>query len=92
MPGHASGAAATRDMCPGCADAWCQAALKDSVRKGGLRVERWGNVSDVPLHRILVNQGGEPYQHENYLGDAVTTWRDKLKLLRLYDTRGTAAT
>jgi len=44
---------------------------------------------------ILVNQSGKPYQHENYLGDAVTTWRDKLKLrkeLRLYDTRGTAAT
>lgn len=45
--------------------------------------------------RLLVNQGGTPYQHENYLGDAVSTWRDKLKLrkeLRLYDTRGTAAT
>lgn len=45
--------------------------------------------------RIRVNQGGEPCQHENYLGDAVTTWRDKLKLrkeLRLYDIRGTAAT
>lgn len=45
--------------------------------------------------RILVNKGGEPYQHENYLGDAVSTWRDKLGLrreLRLYDARGTAAT
>lgn len=33
--------------------------------------------------------------HENYLGDAVSTWRDKLKIrkdLRLYDARGTAAT
>lgn len=45
--------------------------------------------------RIIVNKGGEPYQHENYLGDAVSTWRDKLHLrsdLRLYDARGTAAT
>ncbi|HBD92118.1 MAG TPA: hypothetical protein DC061_16930 [Gemmobacter sp.] len=51
--------------------------------------------------RVLVNKGGEPYQHENYLGDAVSTWRDKLKIRaadpadrrpRLYDARGTAAT
>lgn len=45
--------------------------------------------------RIIVNKRGNPYQHENYLGDAVSTWRDKLKLrseLRLYDARGTAAT
>ncbi|WP_181164728.1 tyrosine-type recombinase/integrase [Amaricoccus solimangrovi] len=45
--------------------------------------------------RILVNQGGEPYRHENYLGDAVSAWRDRLKMrreLRLYDARGTAAT
>lgn len=45
--------------------------------------------------RLLVNKGGEPYSHENYLGDAVSTWRTKLKLrpeLRLYDARGTAAT
>lgn len=54
-------------------------------------------IAELPegQERILVNQSGEPYQHENYLGDAVTTWRDKLKLrkeLRLYDTRGTAAT
>lgn len=44
---------------------------------------------------IITNKGGRPYQHENYLGDAVSTWRDKLKLrtdLRLYDARGTAAT
>jgi hypothetical protein len=45
--------------------------------------------------RLITNQRGQPYQHENYLGDAVSTWRDKLKLrkaLRLYDARGTAAT
>jgi len=44
---------------------------------------------------IITNKGGQPYQHENYLGDAVSTWRDKLGLrseLRLYDARGTAAT
>ncbi|NBE05966.1 tyrosine-type recombinase/integrase [Paragemmobacter ruber] len=44
---------------------------------------------------IITNLAGEPYQHGNYLGDAVSTWRDKLKLrsdLRLYDARGTAAT
>lgn len=38
---------------------------------------------------------GEPYTHGNYLGDAVSAWRDKLKIradLRLYDARGTAAT
>lgn len=45
--------------------------------------------------RIICNKGGDPYSHENYLGDAVSTWRDKLHLrsdLRLYDARGTAAT
>lgn len=45
--------------------------------------------------RIIVNRGGDPYTHENYLGDAVSTWRDKLHIrkdLRLYDARGTAAT
>lgn len=45
--------------------------------------------------RLLVNQSGAPYSHENYLGDAVSAWRDKLKLrrdLHLYDARGTAAT
>lgn len=45
--------------------------------------------------RIITNKGGEPYTHENYLGDAVSAWRDRLKLrpeLRLYDARGTAAT
>jgi integrase len=44
---------------------------------------------------FLVTKGGEPYTHENYLGDAVSQWRDKLKIrreLRLYDARGTAAT
>jgi site-specific recombinase XerD len=45
--------------------------------------------------RLIVNKRGMPYQHENYLGDAVSEWRDKLKIrreLRLYDARGTAAT
>lgn len=45
--------------------------------------------------RLIVNKAGQPYQHENYLGDAVSEWRDKLKIrsdLRLYDARGTAAT
>lgn len=45
--------------------------------------------------RLIVNKKGLPYQHENYLGDAVSEWRDQLKLrreLRLYDARGTAAT
>lgn len=45
--------------------------------------------------RLITNMRGQPYQHENYLGDAVSTWRDKLKIrseLRLYDARGTAAT
>lgn len=44
---------------------------------------------------FITNKAGQPYQHENYLGDAVSQWRDKLKLrdgLRLYDARGTAAT
>jgi integrase len=50
---------------------------------------------------IIVTQGGTPYTHENYLGDAVSEWRDKLKIRadlpakqrpRLYDARGTAAT
>ncbi len=44
---------------------------------------------------FLVNKGGQPYQHENYLGDAVSQWRDRLKMrsaLRLYDARGTAVT
>lgn len=45
--------------------------------------------------RLLITKGGTPYTHENYLGDAVSTWRDKLHIrsaLRLYDARGTAAT
>ncbi|HHX89632.1 MAG TPA: hypothetical protein GX700_07650 [Paracoccus sp.] len=44
---------------------------------------------------FIVNKAGQPYQHENYLGDAISQWRDKLKIpggLRLYDARGTAAT
>lgn len=54
-------------------------------------------ISTTPADQnvFLVNKSGAPYQHENYLGDAVSTWRDKLKLrseLRLYDARGTAAT
>lgn len=45
--------------------------------------------------RLIANKRGEPYQHENYLGDAVSTWRDKIKIraeLQLKDARGTAAT
>lgn len=54
-------------------------------------------IADTPdgQGRFIVNRAGQPYQHENYLGDAVSTWRDKLKIraeLRLYDARGTAAT
>jgi integrase len=44
---------------------------------------------------FIATRGGQPYRHENYLGDAVSEWRDKLKIradLRLYDARGTAAT
>lgn len=43
---------------------------------------------------FIVNKAGKPYQHENYLGDAVSQRRDKLEIridLRLYDARGTAA-
>lgn len=45
--------------------------------------------------RLLVTAEGTPWTHENYLGAAVSTWRDNLGLrseLRLYDARGTAAT
>ncbi|SDL36204.1 hypothetical protein [Paracoccus chinensis] len=54
-------------------------------------------IADTPAGQatFLVNKGGHAYQHENYLGDAVSSWRDTLKLrpeLRLYDARGTAAT
>lgn len=54
-------------------------------------------IADTPPEqdRIIVNKSGQPYRHENYLGDAVSDWRDKLgirKNLRLYDARGTAAT
>lgn len=44
---------------------------------------------------LILTAGGTPYTHENYLGDAVSNWRDKLSIrkeLRLYDARGTAAT
>jgi integrase len=44
---------------------------------------------------IITNMRGQPYKHGNYLGDAVSEWRDKIGLrrdLRLYDARGTAAT
>ena len=60
--------------------------------------QRMGDLIDsLPADqpRIIVNQRGQPYQHENYLGDAVSDWRDRLKIrsdLRLYDARGTAAT
>lgn len=46
-------------------------------------------------NRLIVNKRGHPYHHENYLGDAVSSWRDSINLrrdLRLYDARGTAAT
>jgi len=54
-------------------------------------------IADTPPGQahLIVTKGGEPYTHENYLGDAVSAWRDKLKIrsvLRLYDARGTAAT
>lgn len=58
-----------------------------------MRPRMVGLIADAPPNQnvFLVNRG-EPYQHENYLGDAVSTWRDKLGLrsnLRLYDARGT---
>lgn len=54
-------------------------------------------IADTPVgqSQFIVNKSGQPYQHENYLGDAVSQWRDKLGIrsdLRLYDARGTAAT
>ena len=45
--------------------------------------------------RLIVTKAGAPYTHANYLGDAVSEWRDRLGMrreLRLYDARGTAAT
>ncbi|MEM1079246.1 MAG: tyrosine-type recombinase/integrase [Pseudomonadota bacterium] len=45
--------------------------------------------------RILTTSQGQPWGNKNYLGDAVSTWRDRLELrteLRLQDCRGTAAT
>jgi len=45
--------------------------------------------------RVLTTERGTPWNHENYLGDAVSEWRDRLGLrkeLRLYDCRGTAIT
>lgn len=44
---------------------------------------------------FIATRSGAPYGHENYLGDAVSEARDRLKMrgeLRLYDARGTAAT
>lgn len=44
---------------------------------------------------LLATASGDPYRHENYLGDAVSAARDRLGLrkeLRLYDARGTAVT
>ncbi|MFB9223895.1 tyrosine-type recombinase/integrase [Paracoccus cavernae] len=44
---------------------------------------------------LITTQAGTPFKHENYLGDAVSEWRDRLNIrkeLRLYDARGTAAT
>lgn len=55
---------------------------------------------------LLRGQRGRPYTHEDYLGDAVSDWRDRINAaakaagkpepirrgLRLYDARGTAAT
>ncbi|WBU59014.1 tyrosine-type recombinase/integrase [Paracoccus albus] len=49
---------------------------------------------DAQSH-LIATASGQPYKHANYLGDAVSEWRDRLKLrpeLRLYDARGTAAT
>jgi integrase len=59
---------------------------------------RMGDLIDATpagQERLIVNKAGKPYKHENYLGDAVSEWRGKSKVraeLRLYDTRGTAAT
>lgn len=54
-------------------------------------------ISDTPPEQtqFIVNKAGQPYQHENYLGDAVSQWRDRLKIrpeLQLHDAKGTAAT
>lgn len=53
------------------------------------------DATPVGQERLIVNKAGRPYQHENYLGDAVSSWRDRLGIrseVRLYDARGTAAT
>jgi len=73
-----------------------------------LKTRKRGRIASIPVtpkmaevianargDHIITNKRGMPYKHENYLGDAVATWRAKLKLrseLRLYDARGTAAT
>lgn len=52
-------------------------------------------IAAAKSEHIITNLRGQPYKHGNYLGDAVSQWRDKLGLrrdLRLYDARGTAAT
>lgn len=51
--------------------------------------------ASAPQGPFLRTEAGRPWSHENYLGDAVSKWRDRLGLrrdLRLYDARGTAAT
>lgn len=75
-----------------------------------MRTSKRGRIVSIPItprmaeiidnlpatqERILVNGAGEPFAHQNSLGQTVHKWRDKLKLrkdLRLYDGRGTAAT
>lgn len=44
---------------------------------------------------LIVTKSGEPCQHENCLDDAVSAWRDRLKIrakLRLYDAGGATTT
>lgn len=75
-----------------------------------LRTRKRGRLASIPVTprlgdlidampqgqtHLILNKAGAPYSHENYLGDAVSEWRDKMgmrKELRLYDARGTAAT
>lgn len=65
-------------------------------------------IDATPKGETILLRGlrGRPYSHANYLGDAVSDWRDKINAraraagrpvpirpdLRLYDARGTAAT
>lgn len=75
-----------------------------------MRTSKRGRIVSIPItprmaeiidslpaaqERILVNASGQPFAHQNSLGQTVHKWRDKVKLrkdLRLYDGRGTAAT